>query len=233
MTDDRAPIAIALFWGAFIAILAFFGTKSTWYDTWKTSEQIDFWVAAGTLLLAAGTILLAWYTSRSVEITAHVLRDEQVRHQQGFAPLVVFTLTTPLLAGVYLSNLGKGLALNVTARFSIEFHPMIDPPQGSTFSPEEYGGPEPSVSTLKESYDFTVFVSVVIDEKSARARVLDEGLKKLRVLHPVFKSAVIEYYDMFGNRYETRYAPGSSTSFEWKPPPNLRYKSALVPMPPV
>jgi len=225
-TPAAILLAILLFWGVFIPIAAFCGTKSTWYDTWNTAEQIDSWVAAGTLYLAAGTIFLAWLTSRSVEITARVLKDEQVRHQQAFAPLVKFippdSNTTSSFKRVKLENVGNGLALNVTARFSIEYHLQIDSPPGSTFSE---GFPEPSFSALTESYDFEVVVSVV-DQKGRASwdSFEDDGgrLKKGEVFAPIFKSLIIEYKDMFGNGYETHYAPGSSTSFKWIPPPNLQ-----------
>jgi hypothetical protein len=210
-----------LFWGAFFAIVAFFGTKSTWYDTWKTPEQIDFWVAAGTLLLAI-------FTAASVGITARVLNDETVRHQQGFAPIV--KIDVPLHypssnPGLTLLNVGKGAAINIVINVDVTY--CVEEIEDLGPTPDGRGKNFKYTNGPAKSYKRQRFVSALADGASglpgasAVLKDLDLGEIDFKNSATTFKS-VIRYFDMFGNRYETRYEDGSTTAFRWVPPVHLR-----------
>jgi hypothetical protein len=201
-----------------------------------TTEDIRLWAEIGT---AVGTLALAVATFWSVSRTNAVIRGEDRRHQQQFAPLVklVFSLTGSQNAfkanddpvqGFAAVNIGNGIAVNVEieieAIFSYKEIVSFGPPAPTDFP----GMPLVGFTVPKtepRSEPFVRHFSASAIEKDGEARFDEAAFRELTYSSPsmMFKRVRLDYEDMFGNRYATIYEPGKEPEvYRWIQPQSLR-----------
>jgi hypothetical protein len=102
-------------WVVVVAVVTFISTKRLWFDGLHPGEKALFWT---DVAVAAGTLALAIVTVASVLETRAVIRGEDRRHQQGYAPFLTlgdhFNTGADYENGYTLWNKGDGIALNVS-----------------------------------------------------------------------------------------------------------------------
>jgi hypothetical protein len=164
-----------------------------------------------SLGVAAGTMALAYFTWESLTKTNEVIKGEDRRHQQGYAPaLVVATLSGSAGAQweMSLQNKGLGPAKNIRVSFDGVWFKVLGGQRLDT--PLSEGEKYHALSFLKasrEEYGTFVFGQPSDDKQGV-----------------VLSSILIGYEDMFGNEYWTHYPKGIAEfqRFEWIPPDNLK-----------
>jgi heme exporter protein D len=202
------------------SIIAFASTKHVWFDTIPAGDKALFWT---NVAVAAGTLALAVVTVASVLETRAVIRGEDRRHQQSFAPMLQLEWRERSGANTFpfaLANKGMGMAINAITRV-----------QGTAFGSRlEKEGDPPILSQVRVSKEFAgtykasqvaldgeVIFAVVIE--AAEVKGHREGYGDA---HP--KLVLIEYEDMFGNIYKTSYADWQDKrdDFVWEQPKALK-----------
>lgn len=230
-------------WGAMslfglMLLFAFLGSKAAWYDHLALDRQVEFWVNFG---VAAGTLLLAMFTAQSVQETKEVLRGEDRRHQQGFAPFVTlgdhFNNNEDYQPGFTAHNIGKGVALDVQIRidgevtieyynFPVEWNPFMSVKVPGQPSREEQEQAE------REREKYKVVQSLLISGNYFCSSLWDGGINYF-VQHvfadnyPTIKQVRytkvhVTYQDMFGNPYRTVYVDSELKKYRWEQPRSLR-----------
>lgn len=179
-------LAGVIFWLCFIGLAAFALGHGTWYDKWPLPEQINFWVAAGTLGLG---VVSAW----NVIVTRMVVGAEDRRHRQGLAPIIRIavrrdTSDPSKMIGLQAKNVGLGPALH------IEIVAMHGPGHAERL--------EDRISALG-----------VGDERAVRVQSL--AIERPPIHRAYFKQITVRYEDMFGNGYMTSYTDFGSLSFQF------------------
>jgi hypothetical protein len=192
---------IILLAAALLLIYAAGQTAMNLWTCWSPETKANVFVAAGTILLAVATFWSVWETRL-------VIRGEDRRHQQSFAPsLRLDSSATPI--GVFcVTNRGKGLASNIRVHLTVPVYFL-------------------ATSGVETSEQVTVertISQVAVREKAFLN--LHSGLPE-RNYHAVAAHAVIfAYEDMFGNEYGTLYHDWNRNEFdfEWNQPQSLQLR---------
>jgi hypothetical protein len=175
------------------------------FTSWSPEAKASVWVAIGTLALAAVT---AW----SVYQTRSIIGAEDRRHQQGFAPLLVFDGHHIVAGNLFylIKNVGMGMAIGVMVRT-----------EGTFYSSEFQRGIIPMTPYPERPYE----------GETSHALIVKDDIGDI-IIHPMPPdyggtrpgSIEITYYDMFDNRYLTRYPDvlHMPTSYDWIQPVSLR-----------
>jgi hypothetical protein len=200
-----------------------------WTD-WNAQTKASAWVAAGTIALASATF---W----SVLQTLNVIRGEDRRHQQGYAPFLLLGDSInngeEYNAGYTLKNKGDGIALNIT--FQIRGQATV-----ATF---RFPPDVPGFTDIEKHKAFleehkTLVYHELVDTESLSAsfpggwdtfsqEVFRKPPGNLAELEDVIYSfCLIQYNDVFGNPYETRYTDDRLDRYEWIQPQSLRIPKA-------
>jgi len=200
--------------------------------------------AFASILVAAGTLGLAYFTWQSVARTSDVIAGEDRRHQQGLAPLLTIEAKAgqrPIAGGaetgIRVCNIGYGLALNSVVILEGTLHysatRMVEDTEENR---EQFKGKFPP--DINSVIDGKNYLNVVEREwKPFERRIsisaLDSGGSYFqheqeflgRVSSgPVvlYRVATACYDDMFGNHYLTRYLDEELDCYEWQQPGHLR-----------
>lgn len=202
---DRGAAASIAFWAIFIIVAWFMLTHQSWYDGWDFKQKSDFWVAAGTLALAAATVASIFVT-RSLVFHEERRHRERVSyeerwHRERLAPLIRIglapnkpapgTAASPALSsGLLAVNIGMGPALhiNVIANFADGSTPLDEPISGLPI------GGDRDVSHKRAGIPYRRNVYTTIE---------------------------VRYEDVFGNEYRTSYDDFDKLSFKYIRPRKL------------
>jgi hypothetical protein len=166
---------------------------------------------AANIGVAAGTMAVAYFTWESLAKTSEVIKGEDRRHQQSYAPaLVVASLGGSAGAEwtLALQNRGIGPAKNISihldgAWFKVEDGNRIETP----LNDEEKTHALSFLATDRQDYGAFVFGRPSQEKQGVTLSIMR-----------------LEYQDMFGNSYVTNYPKGTAEfqRFEWTTPDNLK-----------
>jgi hypothetical protein len=236
------PVSGALV--ALVAIAVFIGTKRAWFDGISSDSKALFWT---NVAVGFGTIALASVTYWNIRQTNKVIAGEDRRHQQQFSPLVELYdyRAADKMGNSYgfgAVNIGNGLALNVVIRIDATLHFTEQSrveisederaqlraeafSQGTGYQDIVLGGKyykyvnTPSskplsllyeCSAIKASKAYVYFPCELVAEKVGWSERLE------------YRSVVLEYDDMFGNKYGTVYQDSALARYQWLQPDHLR-----------
>ena len=195
-----------------------------------------------SILVAAGTFVLAYFTWQSVARTGDVIAGEDRRHQQGLAPLLTVQAKDrpdPLGAsftGFRVSNIGYGLAFNIEVNLDAvmdydELVTVADTDENKEQFAGKFDPANRSVMDLKSYLNVTQHKSkrinrdIVISAMEAKGfyfQIEDEFDGAYNNRHVVYNVALASYQDMFGNHYATKYLDKELDRYEWQQPRHLR-----------
>lgn len=200
--------------------------------------------AFGSILVAAGTLALAYFTWRSVARTGDVIAGEDRRHQQGLAPLLVIEANATQRpvgdgaeTGIRISNIGYGLALNIEVKLEgILHYSAFRTFEDTEENKERFAGKfDPAARSVidgknhlnvteRESQTFDRNISISALEASGYYFQHEREFFDLVYSSPVvlYKTAMATYEDMFGNTYVTKYVDEELGRYEWRQPRHLR-----------
>lgn len=204
-------------------VIAFVATKHRWYDTLTPDDMVLFWT---NLTVGLGTLLLAGVTVRSVLETRAVVRAEDRRMQQGFAPYLTASFRrgegaeSSCIIGFAIKNEGYGLARNIQV-------------EATYYSYESEGDPEETtIDRVAEAKTYgkgpytLAAACEVVPEKGERVAYIDYSPyypdAMVRDSEAVVEKATLRYQDMFDNHYETVYTDWYQRDSKWLPPASLR-----------
>jgi hypothetical protein len=175
------------------------------WTAWTPETKASVWVAVGTLLLAVAT---AW----SVWETRLVIRGEDRRHQQSFAPMLKLVWREGSKANEFhylILNDGMGMAVNISLDYSGHVN-------GSTTVPGAV--PKPVAADVTDSLSFSQVKGVV--EVMITVPPPDGAYYHSLALSKV----TLRYHDMFGNPYKTLYNDWQNKrqEFDWEQPDSLK-----------
>lgn len=192
------------------------------WSHWSAETKANVWVAVGTILLAVATFWSVWETRL-------VIRGEDRRHQQTFAPFLLLQDnlddSNAHERGYTIYNIGSGVALNVAVEVvgCATISTFHRPPGIHNFTTlQEQEAFVEKHSTLSDYHLRDVYSCSALAEgrevffRSPLAKTAD------KVTAVGYSSCSIRYQDMFGNRYETRYTDDRLDGFEWIQPESLR-----------
>jgi hypothetical protein len=200
---------------ALIAIGWFF--FKPYYARWTAAEQIEFWVAAGTFVLAVVTMWNVW-------VTRAVVGAEDRRHRQSFAPIVdVHWVARPVtskhafdendealidhIEGVFSAeNSGLGPALNITVQADVTW-------QFRRFETRDGERVSTGMATTVRPWSATASALSARDTRSTVELVAAQP----EPMYSFVKAAnvVVSYTDLFGNEYRSECDSGV---LSWHPP---------------
>ena len=197
-------------------VVAFVCTHRLWYDGLPSNEKVNFWNEA---LVAYGTLALAVVTVASVLETQTVIRGEDRRHQQGFAPLLLLKFDKKDGAFKFIvSNVGLGIALKVLVLVTGEFEPTqhISAGTGGVFQER------PNIEIPDGSRTHHLGALPMGGEAPVWVPGWQTDYGKINVT-----DARLEYSDMFGNEYVTAYrsCTRDPNDFRWERPAALRFRN--------
>ena len=200
--------------------------------------------AVASVLVAAGTFVLAYFTWQSVTRTNDVIAAEDRRHQQGLAPLLVIeasatqrTVGSGAETGIRVTNIGYGLALNIvvtlqgtfwhdtfsthedTEENKLRFAGKFDPQGRSVIDGKNYLN-----VTERESEPFDRHVSISAVEAGGGYFQHEPDFLDRVYSRPValYRVGLAKYEDMFGNPYVTQYLDEELDHYDWHQPQHLR-----------
>jgi hypothetical protein len=183
---------------------------------WTPDVKASVWVAIGTLLLAVAT---AW----SVYETRLVLRGEDRRFELGRAPLIVagrLVDEQQLFEGLRLTNLGEGVAMDVSFEMTAYFLMYLDGAGPNEVPPEEVETTRVDVPPWHES-GYTPVIAKG-DKREIGVVPFNELYQNELV---EIATVEIKYRDMFGNVYHTTYTDFDARRYSWVIPAQLKRKT--------
>lgn len=209
------PVAVIILIALFVA------TRHSWFDPLHSPDKALFWTNAA---VAFGTIALAMVTAGSVWESREILRQEDVRHQESYGPIVTVEphFRWGSLDGFYLRNTGLGPAIKMHIRYTGEvraYEAVVEQRDNKRV----LTGEERLVSTTEFSVDSDL--DLVIHAPGSRSIDLGQDLNVLvqragdnRIS---FRDILLKYHDVFGNEYATEYPSftiDGSQPFRWVRP---------------
>lgn len=201
--------------------------------------------AFASFLVAAGTLALAYFTALSVVRTNDVIAAEDRRHQQSLAPLLTVQADAQAHqveggryeVGIWIKNIGYGVALNieVTLEAVVEYsvYPLVeDTNENRALFEGKFKPFENSVINGKSYLNLTKRESEAFD-RSITISALPVGTNHFQYEQEFadrqsgkaavrYSLAVASYYDMFGNKYSTKYLDEELARYDWHQPKHLR-----------
>jgi hypothetical protein len=206
---------------AVVAIVSGWFFFSPFYGRWTAAEQIEFWVAAGTFVLAVVTL---W----NVYVTRTVVGAEDRRHRQSFAPIVdVHWSARPVydedavdpdgeplvdyyegLFSAENSGLGPALNIAVSANITWRFRRM-----------EERDGELISAGTQVTVAPWNATASALSARDARSTATLIATQPEDTYTFVSASNVVVTYSDLFGNRYRSECNSGV---LAWYPPTAFR-----------
>jgi hypothetical protein len=213
-------VRIAILAGALLLLYAVGQYAMNHWTCWAPETKASVWVAVGTLLLAVAT---AW----SVWETRLVIRGEDRRHQQSFAPFLVvgdhFNNGEDYHEGYTLHNYGSGVALDIS--FTVRGKATLQKFTAAL-------GYMSEADHEKWVAEHTQFESRDLDDTYSCSAMWEGGTQTFTQAAMTVASGVltdvtysfcaVQYSDTFGNRYETRYTDSRLDKFKWIQPDSLR-----------
>jgi hypothetical protein len=200
--------------------------------------------AIASILVAAGTLGLAYFTWQSVARTSDVIAGEDRRHQQGLAPLLTIEAGATQRrvgdgaeTGIRVSNIGYGLALNVvitlegvlrytafrmfeaTEANKLRFAGKFDPNTRSNKDGKSWLNVEEPQS---EIFIRHIAISALEADGSYFQHERDFFERVYNSPVALYSVAEAKYEDMFGNKYATKYLDEELDRYEWEQPKHLR-----------
>lgn len=195
------------------------------YDALQIRDKIDFWVAVGTIGVALFTAGLAIVTAFSVVETQTILRAEDIRHQEQYAPFVTLELASyyektskfSIITGFQLSSKGLGPAIVTGYELKGAFHRPRVAAKPDVFEIEK--GEEVPLDLSARGISWYIRPSESMPV-SAKEFEMERGAVPGGVpdIYIVFGSVVVSYLDMFGNHYNTVYEDFGKGSYRWVKP---------------
>jgi len=186
-----------------------------WYFELDKTQTIEWWVAAGTILLAA-------VTTATVLVQSLLSRSEHARFVMGYAPTLTvdsFGLQGTVVIQIVVRNVGFGPALN--AFFHIEGTWLK-----KTYSTETPSSPtDPRVPISEENVPFTTEAKsslVAVGDCYAFAPETETQYKSFPKEGLKVNEAWISYEDRFGNKYKTRFTDFLGREYVWERPKHLK-----------
>jgi hypothetical protein len=206
-----AAIAIAV-----VFLLVAFAVWPRWSIYWGTSDKINFFVAAGTLALAASTVLLARYTLQSVRTSENIIAAENRRHEQSLAPILSARVVArdPVkheITGIEVTNsgLGPALQIGITGNMQYERREYFD--DGRSFKIIE-----------KKSFEMMNCVGAVVGAMDSAILPTGAPPKWSLSADGTFCSGItIIYRDVFGTFYQSTGVDLWHGYFYWQPDAEL------------
>lgn len=196
----------------------------SWYVHASGSAQAEAWVGLGTILLAVAT-------SVAVYISLRQNGQENVRFEQGYAPILTvdhFQSQGSLFYEIHVLNIGYGPALKAKLRIEgtrVKNHYKVVIGRLQSFS-----DPQPIEKTehlpfLIEQTDAFLMNGdrwgFYIPDYAAKNEAYEKnGLE--------ISEASIVYYDRFGNEYRTEYSDFVNRQYDWIPPKRFRKKGKKI-----
>lgn len=219
-------------WVFVTAVILFFATKHLWFDSLQAGEKAIFWT---NVAVAFGTLALAVVTLASVLETRAVLRGEDRRHEQSYAPFLTlgdYLNTDEKYEGGYtVRNSGMGIALSITFEVrgrvtvaSFDFPPgPVDAPMTTIEEQTAYREKYKELNDFDISDQESLSASFPGGYDTFSQEILKSPPGPLAEIEDVtYSHCVLRYHDIFGNRYETRYTDDRLDRFDWVQPVNLR-----------
>lgn len=235
------------FWVCLLVFLSLLWTHAQWYDDIGNGDKALFWT---NLMVAVGTLALAFVTVWNVRQTNKVISSEERRHQQQYAPLITLQRIQYLGQGsrynpqvssganaTLARNIGMGIAINVRIklaffhRVSKQHHVLLD---GTNEAALRLDHPDGRVLAFPDGkphfcWNEEVISKVARDEVFFSALVAGGeelfsdalGVADLIVDRLWKVEPSVVYCDRFGNEYETVYSGNFFDSYTWRQPLNL------------
>ncbi len=188
---------------AFTLVIAILWALHTqWYEGLTQSDKLSFWVAVGTGCLALVTFA-------SVVETSLVLRGEDVRHQESYAPIVTLDFYESWYRqfGFRIRNTGLGPALRLHIKIDAEIECFERTPQGD--------GESLGTNPFTKDEDLAFIIHAPGSRDYLLGELQSPAGQDCRI-H--FNKVSIAYQDVFRNVYETVYADVRAGTYEWVRP---------------
>jgi len=195
----------------------------TWYLHASGTEQAEAWVGLGTILLALAT---------TAAVILSVLRNalENVRFEQGYAPILIVEHFQPggsLFYEIHVSNIGYGPALRTELRIegtrlkkhykdTATANPVNDAAREVRTERIPFSIVE-SEAFIMNGGEWGFYIADYLAKKEAYEK---QGLE--------ISQASLVYHDRFGNEYRTRYSDFVNRQYDWIPPERFRKKGKEV-----
>lgn len=172
--------------------------------------------ALTNVTVAIGTLALAYFTWQSVSKTNDVIRGEDRRHQQQYAPLVIMRSQTIENGKLkfFTDNIGMGMARNVVISANIDW---TSSEFQSGIAPLTPYPPIQNIAVPQQQLD-------VIPTRPADIAHLNVPMIDVPQHYNGYRIHRVEfaYTDMFGNSYKTTYEDWHANQrFTWDQPAPL------------